>query len=48
MQDTTAKEAVSKRYAPPVAVRVGRVATDTFGTIHTKKDATTWGFKKQH
>ncbi|WP_158607918.1 hypothetical protein [Nocardia panacis] len=44
MQNTSRTGA--KRYVPPVAAKVGRVATDTFGTIHTQKDATTWGFKK--
>ncbi|MFF0148472.1 MULTISPECIES: hypothetical protein [Amycolatopsis] len=42
------KKATPKRYVPPIAAKAGRVATDTLGTIHLKKDATTIGFKKPH
>ena len=41
-------KAFPKHYEPPCAVEVGRVSTDTLGTIYTKKDATTMGFKKPH
>ncbi|WP_411129279.1 hypothetical protein [Streptomyces sp. x-19] len=35
-----------ERYMPPAAAKVGQFNKDTDGTIHTKKDATTIGFKK--
>ncbi|MET8622784.1 hypothetical protein ABZW30_03300 [Kitasatospora sp. NPDC004669] len=35
-----------KRYTPPTAAKVGDFSKDTDGTIYTKKDATTLGFKK--
>jgi len=37
-----------ERYTPPAVTNVGHFSKDTNGTIHTKKDATTWGFKKEH
>ncbi|MEU1630668.1 lasso RiPP family leader peptide-containing protein [Streptomyces sp. NPDC020096] len=34
------------RYTPPTVAKVGHFNRDTHGTIYTKKDATTVGFKK--
>lgn len=45
-ESTVQEQANTRSYAAPRATKVGRVATDTLGTIHTKKDATTPGFKK--
>ncbi|MEW1656777.1 MULTISPECIES: hypothetical protein [unclassified Streptomyces] len=39
-------EQLPERYMPPTAAKVGHFNKDTDGTIHTKKDATTMGFKK--
>ncbi|MER7848426.1 hypothetical protein ABTZ03_31320 [Kitasatospora sp. NPDC096077] len=42
----TKSQKLPVRYTPPAAAKVGDFTKDTDGTIYTKKDATTFGFKK--
>lgn len=42
----TKNQQLPRRYTPPMAAKVGDFGKDTDGTIYTKKDATTLGFKK--
>lgn len=42
----TRNKQLPERYTPPTVAKVGHFTKDTDGTVYTKKDATTFGFKK--